>query len=203
MPENFAKSISMQKYKDMPVEYTNRRKEKYYLKKVPTKTGKIQYCPVTNVQKINPDDLSEVIPPGYEFYEDPKEARVYFRKIPVYNITDEEVDIIDSVMKKHKTVSDYIIDKSVNDINVYISSMIGFDDEIVPGFKESLYRYRSYENVLKFGKAGKTYKVQRFCYRSSVDDWIILEISNDLRCLAEKYCYHIDKDSLYDSGFGW
>ena len=190
----------------MPIEYINRRNDKYYLKTAPTKNGKIQYCAVTNIQKINPDDLVEEIPSGYEFYEDPKEARVYFRKIPVYNISDEEVEIVDSVMRNHETVSDYIIDKGVNEITVYISRMIDYDDDIVPGFKERLYRYRRYEDDLKFGKESKKskrYTAQRFCYRSGVDDWIIMERSNDLRYLAEKYCCHIDKESLYDFGVGW
>ena len=62
-------------------------------------------------------------------------------------------------------------------------------------------KYRRYESVLKFGKEGKKsieYTVKRFCYRSGVDDWIVLERSKDLNYLAQKYCYHIDKESLYN-----
>jgi len=190
----------------MPIEYTNRRKEKYYLKTAPTKTGKTQYCVVKNIKKMNPVELVDEIPPGFEFYEEPKDARVYFRKIPVYNISDEEVEIIDSVMKKHETVSDYIIDKGVNDITIFISNpgdVFSYGDEIVPWFREGLYFYRRYEDGLKFVKTGKKYSAQRFCYLGSVDDWITMESSEDLRYLAEKYCYHIDKESLYDFGRGW
>ena len=190
----------------MPVEYINRRKEKYYLKMAPTKTGKSQYCAVKNISKINQGELVEVIPPGFEFYEDPREARVYFRKIPVYNISDEEVEIIDSVMKKHETVSNYIIDKGVNEITVFVSNMDDIEnnmDKIFPGFRLGLYLLRRYEDVLKFVKAGKKYSVKRFCYLGSVYDWITIESSSDLRYLAEKYCYHIDKESLYDFGRGW
>ena len=185
----------------MPIVYINRHEEKYYLKKALTKTGKIQHCAVKDIRKINPDDFVEEIPLGYEFYEEPQDARVYFRKIPVYNISDEEVEIIDSVMKKHETVSDYIIDKGVNDITVNIELIDKNDEDYFHGFLRTLKKYRRYESVLKFGKEGKKsieYTVKRFCYRSSVDDWIVLERSNDLKYLAQKYCYHIDKESLYN-----
>jgi len=190
----------------MPVEYINRQNEKYYLKTAPTKAGKYSIAPYKTSKKINPVELVDEIPPGYEFYEDPKEARVYFRKIPAYNISDEEVGIIDSVMKKHETVSDYLINKGVNDITVYVSNLGDMKycgDDIVPGFRERLYLFRRYDDNLKFIKTGKKYSVQRYCYLGSVDDWITLECSNDLRYLAEKYCYHIDKESLYDFGRGW
>ena len=185
----------------MSVKYINRRNEAYYLKLVPTKTGKKQYYAVKDISKINQNDLAEEIPSGFEFHESPVDARVVFRKIPVYNVSNEEVEIIDLVMKKHKTVSDYIIEKGINEISIYISQMIDIDkDDILFNLKEKLYLIRTYENVLKFKKTGKIYKAQRFCYRSSSYDWITIGSSQDLRYLAEKYCYHIDKDSLFEFG---
>jgi hypothetical protein len=187
----------------MPVEYINRKKEKYYLKTAPSKSGKIQYCAIKNISKINPAELVEEIPPGYEFYEKPKDALVVFRKIPVYNISDEEVEIIDSVMKKHETVSDYIIEKGVDDITIYISQIgdKNYDDDFLFEFRKKI--VWTYDDGLKFEKAGRIYKAQRFCYRSSSYGWITMESSKDLRYLAEKYCYHIDKESIYEFGVGW
>jgi hypothetical protein len=132
----------------MPIEYINRSGDKYYLKKALTKTGKIQFCAVKDIRKIKPEDFVEEIPSGFEFYEEPKSAMVYFRKILVYNITDEEVEIIDSVMRNHETVTDYIIDKGANDITVYIKEKTDTDYS----WHTSLNRYRflRYEDGLKF-----------------------------------------------------
>jgi hypothetical protein len=47
-------------------------------------------------------------------------------------------------------------------------------------------------------KKKQIYYAERFCYRSSVDDWITMESDKDLKYLAEKYCFHVGKDSLYD-----
>ena len=184
----------------MPVEYINRINVKYYLKIAPTKTGKIQYCAISNIRKTNPADLADEIPSGFEFYEIPENAMVVFRKIPTYNISEEEVEIIDSVMKKHETVSDYIIDKEVNDITIYTARIEKYDrDDMLFGFRKRIIWY--YDKGLRFEKSrkkGDKYNVQRFCYRSCVDDWIIIESNDDLRYLAEKYCYHIDKESIYN-----
>ena len=186
----------------MPVEYINRINVKYYLKKAPTKTGKIQYCAISNIRKTNPADLADEIPSGFEFYEFPENAMVVFRKVPTYNISDEEVEIVNSVMKKHETVSDYIIDKGVNDITIYSARIEKSDEDMFFGFRKKIIWH--YDKGLKFEKSrkkGDKYNVQRFCYRSSVDDWIIIESSDDLKYLAEKYCYHIDKESIYDLGW--
>ena len=40
--------------------------------------------------------------------------------------------------------------------------------------------------------------MQRFCNLSRYYGWITMETSNDLKYLAEKYCYHIDKESLLE-----
>jgi hypothetical protein len=190
------------KSSNMPVVYTNRRNEKVYLKTAPTKSGKLQYCAVKNISKMNPDELLDYIPEGYEFYENPREAMVYFRRIPRYNTTDAEVEIVDSVMKQHETVSDYIIEKGADEIIIFVSQMNKNDEQYL-GYREliaGLHFYRRYEDVMKFVKTGKTYKAQRYCWRSSVDDWITLESGKDLKFLAEKYCKHIGKDSYYELG---
>lgn len=187
----------------MPIEYINRRKEKYYIKATLSKTGKMVYSSVKDKPKLNLDELLQEIPQGFEFYESPCEARVYFRKVPIYNITDAEVEIVNSAMKMQEIDSAYIVEKGVDRITVYIGQKMShnFDAEFSL-FKEKLYLFQSYDEQLRFEKIRKTYEAQRFCYRSSHNDWITMENSKDLKYLAEKYCYHIDKDSLFDFGCG-
>ena len=88
----------------MPVEYRNRSNVKYYLKIAKTKSGKQQYCAISDISKTNPENLLNEVPQGYEFHESPKNGQVILRKIPVYNTTEAEVAILDTVMKKHDTI---------------------------------------------------------------------------------------------------
>lgn len=182
----------------MPAEYTNRRKEKYYVKAIPTKAGKQRFYIVKDTTKTNPDELLQEIPLGFEFYEIPNEAKVVFRKIPTYNISDAEIKMVDSVMSKHEAVSDYIIGKGIDHIIVYLARMDIDQFSDFPEMKEKLHLFQTYDDQLQFEKAGNIYKAQRFCCLTSHYGWITMESNEDLKYLAEKYCYHIDKESLLD-----
>ena len=53
--------------------------------------------------------------------------------------------------------------------------------------------------MLRFEKTTNgLYKAQRFCNLSNYYGWITLETSDDLNYLAEKFCFHIDKESLLE-----
>ncbi len=187
----------------MPVSYINRRKEEYFVRAIPSKTGKMCYYVVKDTSKCDPKELLQEIPAGFEFHEIPNEAKVVFRKIPRYNITDSEVEIVAAVMKKHETVSDYIVEKGVDDITVYVGHADADAFTDWPELKDKKYLMQTYDDGLKFAKTGKSYHAQRFCYRSSHYGWITIESSRDLRYLAEKYCFHIDKESLFDFGIDY
>ena len=184
------------------VEYINRKREKYYIKAAPTKSGKIQYCAIKNISKISPNDLLQEIPAGYEFYENPREAKVVLRKIPLYKTTDAEVEIVKLAMKTHANVSDYIVEKAADHIIIYTSncSINDFDNDNLPIWRIAfqLQLIQRYDDVLRFEKVKNTWHAQRFCYRSIYYGWITIEENKDLQYLAEKYCYHIGKDSLYE-----
>ena len=55
---------------------------------------------------------------------------------------------------------------------------------------------QSYDAKLSISKKGKDYAIQRFCVLSHYYGWIIMETHEDLKYLCEKYCFHIDKQSL-------
>ena len=185
-------------------EYVNRRRDKYYIKVTPTKAGKIQYCAVKNVSKIDPKNLLKELPVGYEFYESPRDAKVVIRKIPIYNITDAEVEIVKSAMKTRASVSDYIVEKAADHIIIYTGNCdINALDDYIPLWRTSFYKIQNYEDVLRFEKVKKTWHAQRFCYRSISYGWITMEQNKDLQYLAEKYCFHLEKDSLYEFGRGF
>jgi hypothetical protein len=73
----------------MPVTHVNRYRDTYYLQVGRTKTGKPRYW----FAKSAEGDLVDVIPEGFEVYENP-DARVYLRKIVPQIVTPEEVAVV-------------------------------------------------------------------------------------------------------------
>lgn len=71
--------------------------------------------------------------------------------------------------------------------------------------------YKGYQALMRFiliDKKTREFEAQRYCFRGSIDDWIELDASTDLKNLAKKCCYHLGKDSFYDlpylvEGFGF
>jgi len=180
------------------VKYINRRDSVYYLKKSLTKLGKVQHSAIMNISKTDPADLATEIPSGFEFYESPRDGQVFFRKIPVYNISDIEIAIVDAAMKTNEDVDSYILERRANEIVVFVTNKPDISYFPVYIRIDNIYKHCIYEDVMKFEKDKKTYIAQRFCYRSSFNDWIYLEESNDLKYLAEKYCDYIEKESFYE-----
>ena len=187
---------SVRKIKIMKAEYINRRKEKHYLKLVLTKNGKKRYYIVKNKSKFNPDELLPEVPDGFEFYEFPDDANVVLRKTLRTNISYEDMQIVEKIMQNHQTAKDYIIDKDKNGIILYLGHM-GMDE--YPSLKKQFYLFQSYNEKLRFEKVNENlYKAQRFCYLGRYYGWITMESNEDLEYLSEKYCYHIDKESLLE-----
>jgi hypothetical protein len=181
----------------MPIYYENRAGELHYVKAAKTKKGGTRYYIVKDKNKYRPEDLLEEIPEGFEFYESPSDGLVSFRKIIKSTIADEELSILDSVMKKHETVSKYIIDKEANALMLYISDIYNRLWGILEN--EEFDKFARYQEKLRFEKnENNEFQAQRYCYLGRYNDWITMETSADLKYLAEKYCFHADKESLLE-----
>lgn len=180
----------------MIVEYINRRQESHFLIPKITKNGKERYYIVKDKSKFNKSDLLIENPKGFEFYEFPEDGKVVLRKITKSIITQYEMDVIDDEMKNHLTVKDYLIDKTENSLIIYLGHL---EKEDYQGNESYFNKIQSYRHKLRFEKTqdGK-YKAQRFCNLSNYYGWITLETSDDLVYLAEKFCIHIDKESLLE-----
>lgn len=181
----------------MPICYENRTGELHYVKVVVAKKGGKRYYIVKDKNKYKSAELLDAIPEGFEFYEFPYDGLVSFRKIILSNITDEEFSILDSVMKQHETVKEYLIDKEENALMLYIS---GNYDGIREFLKlEDFGKIQRFDVKLRFEKnKNNDFQAQRYCYLGSIDGWITMETNKDLKYLAEKYCYHADKESLLE-----
>ena len=197
------------KDENVPITYTNFKGKNYYLHEGKTKTGKSKYT----FSLKNEGFLVKTIPDGFEIYENPN-GQVFCRKIPPKIITDEEVEIVKSGMKKHSSIKRFKVDVKKNEIIVYIANHGGIDnaESILSDFSEfplSDFRKNAfivetshYTPEMKFtlvDKEQRDFIVQRYNYRGRIDDWMqILDGHGPLDKLVKNYVVHLGKDSFFE-----
>jgi hypothetical protein len=184
----------------MPVTHVNRKRDTYYLHAGKTKTGKPRYWFSTKAD----GDLVESIPKGYEVYENP-DAQVFLRKIVPQLITAAEVAVVEEGLKRFAPGQNCIVDVQREQIVVYHAERIAFNLE---GFGFGLTGLpaltQRYMKVMRFTLAHKkkrTFRVQRWCFRGSIDRWINLLDSRsegELADLVKRFCPHIGQESFFE-----
>jgi len=181
----------------MTLKYTNRKKQNHYIKVVTTKKGAKRYYIVKHKDKYKESELLNELPDGFEFYEDPEDARVSFRKVVNSCFSLEEKAIVSRVMQKHETIKDFIIDLT-KDALVIHPARLKEEKFLKAGlYKENLLQSQSYPPKLLFTKNEQDqYVVRRFCPLSRYFGWIPLETNSDLKVLAEKFCPLIKTEQL-------
>jgi hypothetical protein len=188
----------------MAIEYINRRNQTYYLHARTTKTGKPKYFFSMKTE----GDLVEAIPEGYEIHENPN-AQVFLRKIQPQIVTPEEVAIVREGVKKFAKLDHFIVDVKGNQIVVYLCDQ-NVDNLMVlvasfprgdAGLVERLSQSFTYSPMMQFvlvDKETREFSVERWCFRGSVDGWVELDSSTDLKALVKKYSHHLGKESFYE-----
>ena len=126
------------------------------------------------------------MPEGHEVYENP-DARVYFRKIVPQLVTPAEVALVKEGLERYAPDQHCIVDIRKKDIIVYHSE-----------------RGSLYQKMLRFtldDKKDRTFRVQRWCFKGSIDGWIDLWASGsvgELQVLVQTFCPHLGQDSFYE-----
>ena len=188
----------------MAVEYVNRKQKTYYLHEGKTKTGKPKYFFSMKAEGA----LVDVIPEGYEVYENPN-AQVFLRKIQPQIITPEEVAIVQEGIKQSAKLSHFIVDVKGKHIVVYLCDqntevlmdIVASSTTGDAGLVDRMMLSFTYSPMMQFvlvDKKAREFEVERWCFRGSVDDWIGLDSSTDLEALVKKYGHHLGKESFYE-----
>jgi hypothetical protein len=184
----------------MPVTHVNRKKDTYYLHAGTTKAGKPKYW----FSKSTEGDLVEEIPNGYEVYENP-DAQVFLRKIVPQLVTPFEVAIVEEGLERYAPGQNSVVDVHKEHIVVYHAERMKLDFEGFHfGLRELPDYHGNYIKVMRFtlvGEHHRTFRVQRWCFRGSIDRWIDLWMSGSegkLADLVKKFCPHIGQESFFE-----
>lgn len=194
--------------------YTNRQGETVYIRAATTHKGGTRYY-IT--KDINAPDLLEEMPSGFEFYEQPEEARIVFRKRVPCKITSTEKQVVEDAMHNLSDVKDFIVEAQGNIITIYISqfsSIAGQEpnlsaEEAREGWGgvhvDKFKRYSDYVRFVLVNEVTRTFRLERKVFMSLFGhDYAELETYDDLEYLAEKVCQHIGYPTFFDlAPKGW
>ena len=184
----------------MPVTHTNRRRQTYYLYAGTTKTGKARYWFSTKAG----GELVDSIPEGHEVYENP-DGQVFLRKVVPQIVTPFEIAVVEDGLQRYTPGQNCLVDVQREHIVVYHAERLridleglGFELRGLPDF------FGNYTKVMRFtlvDEQARTFRVQRWCFRGSIDDWIDLWTSGSegtLKNLVKQFSPHIGRESFFD-----
>jgi hypothetical protein len=182
----------------MPVTHVNRKEDTYYLHSGRTKTGKPRYW----FSKSEDGELVESIPKGYEIYENP-DAQVFLRKIVPQLVTPFEVAVVTRGLERYAPEM-CLVDVQGEYIVVYHAEKSKLDLADFPfAFREPIFHGR-FMKIIQFilvDEDERTFRVQRWCFRGSIDRWIDLGSSKsegNLPDLVKEFCPHIGQESFFE-----
>lgn len=193
----------------MAVTYTNRRGREYILCAGKTKTGKPHYF----FAREPKGELLESIPDGYEISESVNGV-VSLSKSKPKRITDEELGIIEQAVNIHPEKHTLRVKRKGKRIVIYEG--VGMDmgdladiwiDKLMinPSSRQSLVdldqKHRQFTAVMRFtllDKVERLFDAERMCYRSSVEDWLLIGTWESLAYCAANFIPALGTDDFYE-----
>jgi hypothetical protein len=193
----------------MPITYTNRKGVTYYLCRGVTKTGKPRYY-FAREPKGEP---VEQIPEGFKVSESVNGIVSLVRDRPAL-IQPEEVAAVKAAVRRHPKPHKYRVSVKNNRVEIY--EQVGPDaEELAAGLAQEgftipaladrlrpmMEHHAQFTPVLRFILADaerRTFRVERWCYLGSIDDWIDVGPMGPLDRLARHWIPKLGTDRLFE-----
>jgi hypothetical protein len=187
----------------MPITYTNRKRQLYYLHAGKTASGKPRWFMSTKAA----GELAQAIPEGHELYEDPESAQVFVRKIPPKLIDDAELELVRQLARTEAQTPYTIVIVKDKSIIVYAAeairanlgfmAMLGAPMDATRQFMEDNLRYVPLLRFTLADAKARQFAANRWCFLGSIDGWFPLS-SGPLLELAARFIRHIGAESFFD-----
>ncbi len=194
----------------MAEEYVNRKDERYFLYQGKTPSGKPKYfCSRKPSASGTP---VEAMPPGYEWRENPENGIVSVRKVRVSRIASFERDMLSEAIRGQAGLKTFIVDVSEDSLVAYIPDrnpdqvahifdMLGLRAEQMASMGEWTAKHANYSPMMRFvlhNEDVRSFIVERWCFRGSIDRWIFLNGPAPLRKLIDEYARHLGDESFFE-----
>jgi hypothetical protein len=194
----------------MPVTYTNRKGQTYYLCQGLTKTGKLRYY----FAREPIEESLNRIPDGYRISESVNGVVSLVKDQPQL-ISPQEVAIVDAVLARHPKSRNYRIALKNNQIIIYerlgpdmetLSAIFGNisalqSDTVKMRLQEQLDKMARFSPIMRFilfDPDERKFTAERWSYLGDIDDWIDIGESGKLEKLARRLIPKLGTDDLFE-----
>jgi hypothetical protein len=195
----------------MPIAYTNRKGQAYYLCQGMTKTGKQRYYFTTKAE----DNRVERIPKGYAISESVNGIVSLVKERPQL-ILEREIVLVKKAIQKHPQTKNYRISVKPNRIEIYEhvgpdldnlftalqkDGLIKLDANLKGRLQEEDRVYGQFTPVMRFivtDEQQRFFKAQRMCYRRSIDDWIDIDCGKSIDVMAPRLIPKLGKEEFFE-----
>ena len=155
--------------------------------------------------------IAEEIPEGFEIYEHPANGQVFLRKKIPPLIMKFEKKVVENELKKLDSSRLYIADVKGKEIIIYQSNQNIDNLKEIFGSSNYFHDPSLVDDIIKIGvdyapimkfilddEKKRTFVVNRYCFRSSIDDWIDISSPKPLKDVSKEFIKHLDKESLFE-----
>jgi len=194
----------------MSVSHVNRQGKTYFLQQSQTKTGAITYSFTTKLKKTPVDTM----PDGFEIYERPETGQVYLRKPNSSSILPIEKELAERALRQDFKYAN-CVDVQNDSLVIYVAGGSEIDDDPMINYlvdewlgesrrqeiKQRLRNMRPLVKMLRLtltDKHERLFRVERCCFRGSIDDWIDLEYGLSLPMAIGLYFKHLEQESFFE-----
>lgn len=188
----------------MGIEYTNRKRQTYYLHQGKTRSGK----PRCFFSLKAPGKPVTKIPRGFEIYESP-DGLVFLRHIEPPVITDAELAALRSALVKLAGTRDWATDRKGKYVTIYApqkltderpASANSMGASADNSTRDSGASHLDYAPMFRLTLADATkreFLLERWCFREYVNGWYMLD-SGRLNELLRTYALHMGEASFFE-----
>lgn len=195
----------------MPISHTNRKGQTFFLCQGVTKTGKVRYF----FSKSAAQNTLEEIPAGYHIEESVNGVVSLVKdRTPIIQL--EEIQVIETTLRRHPKGQDYRVSAKGKQIIVYermgpdAEQMVEIfgktlpmysQQELLEGMRAVLDKNAQYSPMLHFNLVDadkRTFCAERATYTASLPEWVGICDCGPLQSLADQIIPLLDSDEYFE-----
>ncbi len=153
--------------------------------------------------------LADVVPQGFEIYEDPN-GQVFLRRILPRMISDDELATVKRELGSIARLKGSRVERKLRVLTVYVADrkedLIKELRRLLPSGRlahmdhapEDLWSYNAELQFVLVDEKRRLFQARRYCYLGRIDGWIDIGERGPLATLATRYIKHLGQESYFE-----